>query len=68
MTHKQTIKIIDDFLAFSKEYREKKKTNKKDEVIWLELDDIWLKKYNDSMKAISEYDINKIKYHKKKKK
>jgi len=62
-THKKTMKIIDDFLSFSKEYRERK-PNKKEilngEVKWLDL-------YKKSMEVISEYDINKINYHRGKK-
>jgi len=62
-THKRTIKIIDDFLSFSKECRERKPAKKeilKEEVKWLDL-------YKKSMEVISEYDINKINYHRGKK-
>jgi len=57
-THKRTIKMIDDFLEYSMEYRKKvaKKTMKDDA--------LWLQKYNDLQKVISEYDINKIDYTK----
>jgi hypothetical protein len=57
-THKLTIKMIDDFLKYSREYRKKaaKKTMKDDA--------LWLQKYNDLQKVISEYDINKIDYTK----
>jgi hypothetical protein len=59
-THKKTIKVIDAFLKFNKEYREKKLKNKstlKDEAQWLEL-------YKETSKVINEYDINKINYSK----
>jgi hypothetical protein len=57
-THKQTMKMIDEFLEHSRKYREKgeKKTLKDDA--------LWLQKYNDLQKAISEYDVDKINYTK----
>lgn len=50
--------MIDDFLEYSREYR--KKTAKKT----MKDDALWLQKYNDLQKVISEYDINKIDYTK----
>jgi len=58
-THKQTIKMIEEFLEHSRKYREKAKTKKT-----MKDDALWLQKYNDLSKVISEYDINKINYSK----
>lgn len=57
-SHKETIKIIDEFIDFCKEYRQKKMENKttlKDEVKWLEL-------YKKSMVVIVDYDVDQINY------
>lgn len=56
-THKQTIKMIEEFLEHSREYREKKKKTLKDSAIWLQ-------RCNDLSKVISEYDVDKIDYSK----
>jgi hypothetical protein len=57
-THKQTIRKVKDFLIFSERYRAKKLVNKitdKDETKWLQL-------YNEMLKVINEYDVDKINY------
>ena len=49
--------MIEKFLEHSKKYREKAKRTLKDDAMWLQ-------KYNDLSKVISEYDVNKIDYSK----
>ena len=60
MTHKEIMKILNKFLDFSQEYRQKKAANTvslKDEILWLDL-------YNKSMSAINKYDIDQIDFKK----